>query len=221
MFHIIFMSGLVKNTLKRLFLKDPSTKTNVIVKIRAVSDKEFLGRLQRGMPLEHISCDEYVAPPDGCFYFNDSVPLSAKKKSLKREADKKEDLKSKKEEKKEDSERSEADKFMDDFYKKKPGESTETGCYRTDTHESLLKEAVEDAKTIRATSLINAKIALNDAFDEHKLDKFHYEQSINKIDKAIEKACDKEYGKKFKMGDKDKCNIDDALRKRRVKVYDK
>src|ERR1035437_1365406 len=110
MFHIIFMSGLVKNTLKRLFLKDPSTKTAVVVKIRAVSDKEFLGRLQRGMPLEHISCDEYIAPPDGCFYFNDSVPLSAKKKSLKKEE--KKDSKSKKEEK-ENSERSEAEKFMD------------------------------------------------------------------------------------------------------------
>jgi len=47
--------------LKRFFIKREEDKNPV--QLREVSNEELLGRLQRGMPLEHITCDEYVPVP--------------------------------------------------------------------------------------------------------------------------------------------------------------
>ena len=52
--------SIVRN-LKRFFLKEKKPITPV--QLRGVTNEELLGRLQRGMSLEHITCDEYIPVP--------------------------------------------------------------------------------------------------------------------------------------------------------------
>lgn len=210
--------------LKWFFLPEEGKKSPP--RLREVSDNELLGRLKRGMPLEHITCDEYVPVPRDKFHF--------------REAKKEVRVKFPKQKPKEN--KREAEEFIEKGYKMQEGERIENGYYRTGSYEaqveadnhksgynfntssvevhpsyssgftpSLLKEAIEDAKAVRETARINAQIAMDEAFKNNR--KYVLENKVNPIILPIKK--DKISGLEI-----DEFDLNKIFAQRRVKVYD-
>lgn len=210
------------------------------------------------MPIEHISCDEYVSPPDGYFYFNDSAlrRSDSKNESLKREKDEKvSDVKLKRK-KKEDlkigsyNDYIDADNHISGYQCIRTASVAPQISVSSGFSPSLLKEAISDAKAVRETALLNAKAAMDEAFKNNfhedldeafnkqekidqlnktndeirkqKIDMAEQERmkKVEEIDRVNQAAFKKNRELMLKLGDEDKWNIDDALRKRRVKVYD-
>ena len=65
-----FMNMSIMRVIKRIFVGKGVGVSSRALAMRVVSDGEIVGRLSRGMPIEHITCDEYVPLPGGKYYFN-------------------------------------------------------------------------------------------------------------------------------------------------------
>jgi len=231
----LFMSLI--RALKRFFLLKEEQKNPV--RLRQVTDEELLGRLQRGMSLEHITCDEYVPVPVEHIHFH-GLNLTEKKK---------EQIKAKPEEtiakakitrtKKKPYPQLKGTNYRTGSYEEQVNADSNPSGYNINTFGSvaphnyssgfspeLLKEAIEDAKAVRATAMINAKMAMEQAFGKAlekeeaftKAFKKNREHVLNNTIKPVilpPKIKDKISG--LEMDDFDLAKI---LSQRRVKVYD-
>jgi len=206
--------------LKRFFFNKKEEKNPV--RLRKVSNEELLGRLQRGMPIEHITCDEYIP-----------VPKDKRVHPIIMAQERKAKVKVVKEKKKEYS-KVKASNYstasVDDLYQNVAGNNYRTGSYEAqigaDNYISgikpsyssgftpeLLKEAIEDAKAVRETARINAELAMDEAFKKNR----KYVQINNRASPQIILPIKKDKISGLELDDFD---LNKIFAQRRVKVYD-
>jgi hypothetical protein len=196
--------------LKRVFLKKEEDKRPV--RLREVSNEELLGRLQRKMPLEHITCDEYIP-----------VPKNKRISTIIQESDEKVVKVKIIRKKNEGVYRTGSYEAQIDADNHKSGyQCISTGSVKVNPSSissgftpQLLKEAIEDAKAVRETARINAELALNDAFD--KSFKKNREYVINNTIEPVILPPKKD---KISGLEIDEFDLNKIFAKRRVKVYD-
>ncbi len=207
--------------LKWFFLPEEGKKKSV--RLREVSNDELLGRLRRGMPLEHIVCDEYI--PSGQLYYH------GQEKAKEPEPEKKVRVKIPKSKAKASNFRTgsyeaqvEADNYISGYKCIPQSVSVTTSSvhpsYSSGFTPQLLKEAIEDAKAVRETAKINAKMAMEEAF-EREFKKEEKEAKLRKADEAFRNNRKYVIGDMPKVFDVDDTSyLDKAIRQRRVKAYD-
>ena len=203
--------------LKRFFLKREEDKKPV--QLREVTDKDLLGRLLRGMSLEHITCDEYVPVPVEHIHFH-GLNLTEKKKEPEEKIAKAKITRTKKK----PYPQLKGTNYRTGSYEEQVNADSNPSGYNINTFGSiaphnyssgfspdLLKEAIEDAKAVRETAKINAKLALDDAFG--KAFKKNREHVLNNTIKPVILPPKVE-------DDLEDFDLAKILSQRRVKVYD-
>jgi hypothetical protein len=221
----LFMS--IIRALKWFFLPKEGEKKPV--RLHHVTDEQLIARLQRGMPLEHITCDEYVPVPKD----KKVVHFGGLQLTEKAEPEKKVRVKVPKQKAKATNfrtgsyeEQIDADNYISG-YKCIPQSVTTSSVhpsYSSGFTPDLLKEALADAKAVRETARINAKIAMEEAFGK-EFKKKEKEERLKKADEAFLNnrkyvINDEVIRPKLPFDVDDTSYLDKAIRQRRVKAYD-
>ena len=108
--------------------------------------------------------------------------------------------------------------YYNKAYDKTNGDNNINKVYNSKN--DLLKEVIADAKAVRAVALINAKVSLDDLYKANGINGNEYRKQSNELNRLIEEACSREYGKAFTENRRMMMEgIDGAIRQRRVKVY--
>lgn len=191
--------------LKRFFLKEKREKK--FVRLHEVSNGQLLGRLQRGMPLEHITCDEYVPVPKEEIHFH-GLKLTEQIKEPEEKIAKVKITRKKKLPYPQSNDSCAGTVSVGDF-KQVPIANNYISGFTV----NLLKEALEDAKAVKETAKINAKMAMEEAFG--KAFKKNQKYVINNV--AIKPVI---LPPKNIENDLDNFDLNKIFAQRRVKVYD-